>query len=74
MEDGQYLKKEDQLKLADLKRELLNLKGKHEKFAQSKTELNAEDKEKWRSNSMRMNQIHIEIKDLRHKNVLEAGK
>jgi hypothetical protein len=28
----------------------------------------------WRANSTRTNQVYIEIKDLRLKNILEAGK
>jgi hypothetical protein len=74
MEDGKYLSKEDQRKLKDLLKELDALKAEHKAFAKNKNGLTPEDREKWRANSTRTNQVHIEIKDLRFKNVLEAGK
>lgn len=74
MEDGKYLNKEDRKKLADLKNELVTLKEEHKSFAKNKNGLTTEDREKWRVNSTRTNQVHIEIKDLRLKNILEAGK
>ncbi|MFL5783263.1 MAG: hypothetical protein ACJ76H_01555 [Bacteriovoracaceae bacterium] len=74
MEDGRYLSKEDQKKLQDLKKELIALKAEHKNFAKNKGKLSEEDREKWRVNSTRTNQVYIEIKDLRLKNILEAGK
>ena len=43
-------------------------------FTKRKNGLSVEDKEKWRAISIRINQISVEIKDLRQKNILEAGK
>jgi hypothetical protein len=74
MEDGRYLSKEDRKKLDDLKAELVTLKAEHKNFAKNKGKLTEEDREKWRANSTRTNQVYIEIKDLRFKNILEAGK
>jgi hypothetical protein len=74
MEDGIYLSKEDRQKLEALKAELVQLKAEHKNFAKNKNGLTPEDREKWRVNSMRTNQVYIEIKDLRLKNILEAGK
>ena len=74
MEDEQYLSKEDKKKLQDLKNELVTLKAEHKTFAKSKSSLTPEDRERWRLNSIRTNQVYVEIKDLRFKNVLEAGK
>ncbi len=74
MEDGQYLSKEDKQKLKTLIEELATLKVEHKNFAKNKGGLTTEDREKWRLNSIRTNQVHIEIKDLRLKNILEAGK
>lgn len=74
MEDGKYLNKEDRVKLQALKNELVTLKEEHKNFARNKNGLTTEDREKWRINSTRTNQVHIEIKDLRLKNILEAGK
>ena len=74
MEDGQYLSKEDKKKLQDLKEELIALKAEHKNFAKNKSGLTPEDREKWRQNSLRTNQVYIEIKDLRFRNILEAGK
>lgn len=74
MEDGIYLSKEDQDKLKALKMELETLKAEHKKFAKNKGGLTPEERELWRLNSTRTNQVYIEIKDLRFKNVTEAGK
>ena len=74
MEDGAFLSKEDKVKMESLKQELEALKVEHKKFAKNKGGLTIEDKEKWRLNSQRTNQVYIEIKDLRFKNVIEAGK
>lgn len=74
MEDGRYLSKEDRIKMDTLKKELEVLKAEHKGFAKNVGSLTPEQREKWRANSQRTNQVHIEIKDLRHKNVLEAGK
>jgi hypothetical protein len=74
MEDGQYLSPEDKKTLEDLKQELVVLKAEHKAFAAKKSGLSPEDREKWRINSHRTNQVHIQIKEIRFKNVIEAGK
>ena len=74
MEDGKYLTKEDQKKLDDLKKELVTLKAEHKNFASRKNKLTPEDRETWRKNSTRTNEVFIAIKDMRLKNILEAGK
>lgn len=74
MEDGQWLSQEDKDKLESLKKELSVLKAEHKAFASKKSGLTPEEKEKWRHNSHRTNQVYIEIKDLRFKNIIEAGK
>jgi hypothetical protein len=74
MEDGYWLGQEDKNKMSSLKKELLELKSEHKTFAANKGSLTAEQKEKWRVNSQRTNQVYIEIKELRFKNILEAGK
>lgn len=74
MEDGASLSQEDKRKMESLKKELAALKAEHKAFASRKGTLSVEDKEKWRLNSQRTNQVFIEIKDLRFKNIMEAGK
>lgn len=74
MEDSEWLSDEDKKKMSNLKDELVKLKREHKAFAKSKGTLSIEDKEKWRVNSQRTNQIFIDLKDLRFKNVMEAGK
>jgi hypothetical protein len=74
MEDSKYLSPEDKARMASLTKELDLLKREHKTFAKNKGSLTAEQKESWRLNSKRTNEIHIEIKDLRHKNVLEAAR
>ena len=74
MEDGYWLNKEDAKRMEDLKKELIELKAEHKSFAKNKNGLSPEDKEKWRKNSQRTNQVYVEIKELRFKNVIEAGK
>lgn len=74
MEDGQWLSDEDKKKMDALKKELAALKAEHKNFAKNKTGLSPEDRENWRKNSQRTNEVYIEIKDLRFKNVIEAGK
>ena len=74
MEDGQYLNAEDKKKMESLKKELVALKTEHKAFSGRKSGLTNEDREKWRVNSHRTNQVYIEIKELRLKNILEAGK
>lgn len=74
MEDGQYLSKEDKAKMEALKKELIELKAEHKDFAKKKVKLTPEEREKWRLNSIRTNEVYVAIKDLRFKNVLEAGK
>ena len=74
MEDGEWLSQDDKNKMDSLKRELGKLKTEHKKFAKAKNTITPEDKEKWRINSQRTNQIYIEIKELRFKNLMDAGK
>lgn len=74
MEDGKYLSKEDKAKLEALIQELATLKVEHKGFASRKSKLTPEDRETWRLNSIRTNEVHIAIKDMRLKNILEAGK
>lgn len=74
MEDGQYLSKEDKAKMSALQKELIELKKEHKAFAKNKGKLNEEQRATWRVNSQRTNEVYIEIKDLRLKNILEAGK
>ncbi len=74
MEDARYLSDEDKKLMEDLKKELSLLKVEHKDFASRKSKLTPEDREKWRKNSTRTNEIYIAIKDLRLKNILEAGK
>ncbi len=74
MEDGEWLSKADKEKMEALKKELADLKAEHKNFAKNKGGLTPADREKWRLNSQRTNEVYIEIKDLRFKNVMEAGK
>lgn len=74
MEDGAWLSDEDKKKLEALKAELLKLKKEHKAFAAKKTSISPEEREKWRLNSQRTNEVFIGIKELRFKNVLEAGR
>lgn len=74
MEDGYWLSEQDKKHMAALKKELIALKAEHKSFAKNKGRLSPEDREKWRINSHRTNQVYIEIKELRLKNVFEAGK
>lgn len=74
MEDGYWLSAEDKKRLEGLKKELGELKAEHKEFARNKGSLTPEARESWRLNSQRTHQVCIEIKELRHKNVLEAGK
>lgn len=74
MEDGEWLSKEDKAKMEALKKELADLKAEHKNFARNKGGLTPEDRERWRQNSQRTNEVYVEIKDLRFKNVMEAGK
>lgn len=74
MEDTKYLSKEDKALMESLKSELDSLKAEHKDFAKNKGKLTPEQREKWRLNSQRTNEVHIAIKELRFKNVIEAGK
>jgi hypothetical protein len=74
MEDGYWLSQEDKRRMEALQKELLELKAEHKNFAKNKGGLSPEDREKWRKNSHRTNEVYVEIKELRFKNVLEAGK
>jgi hypothetical protein len=74
MEDGAFLSKEDKEKMQQLQKELTLLKAEHKDFAKNKGKLTPEQREKWRLNSQRTNQVFIEIKELRLKNLFEAGK
>jgi hypothetical protein len=74
MEDSAWLSEEDKLKMEALKQELAALKAEHKVFASKKKSLTAEERETWRLNSQRTNQVFIELKDLRFKNIMEAGR
>jgi hypothetical protein len=74
MEDSEWLSQDDKNKLESLKSELAKLKTEHKKFAKNKNSITPEDKEKWKLNAKRTNQIYIEIKELRFQNVMNAGK
>ena len=74
MEDGKYLSKEDKALMEKLKQELIELKAEHKDFASRKSKITPEERETWRKNSIRTNEVHVAIKDLRLKNILEAGK
>lgn len=74
MEDGESLNTEEKIKMNNLKKELLALKAEHKSYAKNKVTLSAEEKDKWRINSQRTNQVYIEIKELRFKNILNAGR
>ncbi|HXH73321.1 MAG TPA: hypothetical protein VNJ08_00030 [Bacteriovoracaceae bacterium] len=74
MEDGAWLSQEDKDKMEALKAELIALKKEHKAFAGKKGGVSTEERERWRANSTRMNEVYIEIKDLRFKNIMEAGK
>lgn len=72
MEDAKYLDQADRSKLDDLLRELEKLKKEHKAFAKNVGKLTPEERERWRVNSARTNEVHIAIKDLRQKNILVA--
>lgn len=74
MEDAAYLSKEDKALMEALKKELGELKAEHKNFAKNKGGLTPEQRERWRVNSQRTNEVYIAIKDLRHKNIIEAGR
>ncbi len=74
MEDGYWLGQADKMKMESLTQELAKLKVEHKGFAKAKKTLSVEEKESWRVNSQRTNQIFIEIKELRLKNILEAAR
>jgi hypothetical protein len=74
MENGQYLSREDKAKLENLLKEVAALKKEHKAFAAKKGGLTPEERNNWRLNSVRTNEVHIEIKELRLKNILEAGR
>jgi hypothetical protein len=74
MEDSAWLSSDDKNKLESLKSELVKLKKEHKQFAKAKDKLTPEDREKWKANSHRTNQVYVEIKDLRFKNIMEAGR
>lgn len=74
MEDGSHLSPEDKKLMESLKNELIKLKIEHKNFAKNKSGLTPEDREKWRVNSQRTNEVYVGIKDLRHKNIIEAAK
>jgi len=73
MEDSKYLGKEDKDLMESLQKELKELKAEHKDFAKNKGKLTPEQREKWRLNSIRTNEVYVAIKDLRFKNVMEAG-
>jgi type I restriction-modification system DNA methylase subunit len=73
MEDAKYLSKEDKETMEALKKELEVLKAEHKDFARNKNGLTPEQRERWRANSQRTNEVHIAIKEMRLKNIFEAG-
>jgi uncharacterized membrane protein YgaE (UPF0421/DUF939 family) len=74
MEDTAWLSQEDKKQLESLKKELATLKLEHKSFAKRKNSLTVEDREKWKVNAQRTDQVYVAIKELRFKNVMEAGK
>lgn len=74
MEDGEWLSQEDKKRMEGLKKELAELKAEHKKFAKNVGSLTPADREAWRKNSHRTNEIYVEIKELRLKNIFEAGR
>lgn len=74
MEDGAWLNEEDKIKMEGLKKELADLKKEHKDFAKKKGGLTPEEREKWRLNSQRTNQVYVEMKELRFKNILGASE
>jgi uncharacterized protein YukE len=74
MEDSYYLSPEDKATLEALKKELNALKAEHKSFAGKKSKLTQEERERWKANSTRMNEVYIALKEMRLKNILEAGK
>jgi hypothetical protein len=74
MEDSKYLSAEDKAQMEALKKELNKLKAEHKDFAKNKGKLTPEQREMWRLNSQRTNEVYVAIKDLRFKNVMEAGQ
>ena len=73
MEDSEWLSQEDKNKMESLKNELAKLKSEHKKFAKNKGSITPDDKEKWRLNSQRTNQIYIDIEIYRWKKVSVLG-
>lgn len=73
MEDSKYLSTEDKAKMEALKKELEELKAEHKNFAKNKGSITPEQRERWRANSHRTNEVHVAIKELRLKNIFEAG-
>jgi len=74
MEDGHWLSQEDKNKMESLKKELVVLKKAHKNFAKTKGTHTGEDKAKWKINAQRMDQVYVEIKELKFKNIMEAAK
>ena len=74
MEDSHYLSPEDKATMEALKKELTALKAEHKTFAGKKSKLTQEERERWKANSTRMNEVYIALKEMRLKNILEAGK
>lgn len=74
MEDGEFLSPKDKLHMEKLKKRLVVLKKQHKGFAAKKSTLSVEERDKWRENAKETQDINIEIKELRLKNILEAGK
>ena len=74
MEDSAWLSPEDKSKLESLKSELVKLKKEHKVFAKNKDKITPEEREKWKLNAHRMNQVYVEIKEMRFRNVMEAGR
>ena len=74
MEDGEFLSPKDKLQMEKLKKRLVVLKKQHKSFAAKKSTLSAEERDKWRENAKETQEINLEIKELRLKNIMEAGR
>ena len=72
MEDGVNLSPADRSLLRQHLLELEALKVEHKEFAAQKGGLTPEQREKWRLNSQRTAELHLAVKDMRRKNILQA--
>lgn len=74
MEDAAWLSPEEKKKMEALKKELTNLKKEHKEFARRVGGLSSEERELWKRNSQRTNEVYLEMKELRFKNIMSAGE